>query len=250
MHRYFEINKNCQNIRCKTYFTDKNSAEKVIVFCTGFGGHKDNAEKFAERLLSKNKNAAMVIFDWPSHGDDVKKKLSLDDCTVYLELVMQEAKAMYGTDQLYAYANSFGAYLVLKYIHEHGDPFVKIALRSPAVYMYGTLMNTIMSSGENDKLNKGKDVAVGFDRKVVVTRYLLEDLKEYDIRKWDYLDFAEDILILHGTKDEIIPFEESREFADNNLIEFVPVEKADHRFQDPVLMSLASKTVLEFFGMR
>ena len=157
---------------------------------------------------------------------------------------------MYATEQLYAYATSFGGYLILKYLHEKGDPFVKTALRSPAVDMYGTLMNSIMRSGETEKLKKGKDAAVGFDRKVVITRSFLDELEKQDVRAWDYLDYADDILILHGTKDEIVPFEQSKEFAENNIIEFIPVLNADHRFQDPVLMSLATKYVLEFFGMR
>lgn len=252
LHKYFEINKNGHNIRCKSYFIDKNLAEKVVIFCTGFAGHKDNnaAEKFADKLLGKNKNAAVIVFDWPAHGDDVKKKLSLDDCTAYLDLVIDEAGSMFGTDQLYAYATSFGGYLILKYLHEIDDPFVKIALRSPAVNMYGTLINSIMRSGDTEILNKGKDASVGFDRKVVITRSFLDDLKFYDVREWDYLDFAEDMLILHGTKDEIVPFDQSKEFAENNVIEFIPVQNADHRFQDPVLMSLATKHVLEFFGMR
>ncbi len=252
LHKYFEINKNSHNIRCKTYYLDKNLVEKAVIFCTGFAGHKDNnaAEKFSDKLLAKNKNAAVIVFDWPAHGDDVKKKLSLDDCTAYLDLVIEEAKKMYATDQLYAYATSFGGYLILKYLHEKGDPFVKTVLRSPAVDMYGTLMNSIMRSGETEKLKKGKDAAVGFDRKVVITSSFLDELVKQDVRDWDYLDYADNILIIHGTKDEIVPFEQSKEFAENNIIEFIPVLNADHRFQDPVLMSLATKYVLEFFGMR
>ena len=94
---------------------------------------------------------------------------------------------------------------------------------------------------------KGKDVQVGFDRKILVTRAFLEELAANDIRTRDYLDWAEDMLILHGTKDEVVPFEDSRKFADDQLIEFIPVEGADHRFQNPVLLSLAHKYIMEFF---
>ena len=56
-----------------------------------------------------------------------------------------------------------------------------------------------------------------------------------------------DILILHGTKDEVVPFQAGRAFAENNLIEFIPVENADHRFQNPACMEAATKAILEFF---
>lgn len=249
MFRYFEINAQGNNIRCKMYFAEKGAADKAVIFCTGFAGHKDNnaANKFAEKVLSKHRDVCTVVFNWPAHGDDVKKKITLDDCMTYLDLVIREVRGTYGIGTLYAYATSFGGYLLLKYISEHGSPFRKIALRCPAVSMYDVLTHTIIGSDELERIMKGKDVQVGFDRKILVTRAFLEELAANDIRTRDYLDWAEDILILHGTKDEVVPFEDSRKFADDQLIEFIPVEKADHRFQDPVLMSLANKYVMEFF---
>ena len=246
---YFEINARGNNIRCKAYCREKGAHEKAVIFCTGFAGHKDNgaANRFAEKLLSK-KDAVVVVFNWPAHGDDVKKKLTLADCDTYLELVIQEVRTKFSVRELYAYATSFGGYLVLKYISEHENPFQKIALRCPAVDMYDVLVRSIMKNDEYDRIMKGKDVQVGFDRKIIVTRSLLEELKANDIRQRDFLEYAESILILHGTADEVVPFDDGRMFAENHLIEFIPVENADHRFQNPTHMSLANKHAMEFFG--
>jgi fermentation-respiration switch protein FrsA (DUF1100 family) len=115
--------------------------------------------------------------------------------------------------------------------------------------MYDVLTGTIIKSDEYERIMKGKDSLVGFDRKIVVTRSLLDDLKANDIRQRDFLDYSESILILHGTADEVVPFADSRDFAENNLIEFIPVEGADHRFQNPVHMSLANKYAMEFMGL-
>ncbi len=249
MYRYFEINEHGHNIRCKIYCRDLKSIRRVVVFGHGFGGHKDNsaAEKFAERMISKYKNTAMITFNWPGHGDDVKKTLRLADCKEYLSLVIEYIRQKYTTDEIYAYATSFGGYLVLKYIQERGNPFRKIALRCPAVNMYDVMMQTIASHEEAELLKKGKPVLVGFDRKVPVGPALLAELKEQDIQQLDYLDYAEDLRIIHGTADEVVPYDAVYAFADNNLIEFVPVEKADHRFRDPKLMELAIKDILAFF---
>ena len=249
MFRYFEINAEGRNIRCKIYFTEKGAADKAVIFCTGFAGHKDNnaCAKFAEKVLSKHKDVCVAVFDWPAHGDDVRKKICLDDCMAYLRLVIREVREAYGIRRLYAYATSFGGYLLLRYISENGSPFEKIALRCPAINMYQLLTGTIMNAEELAKIMKGKDMPVGFDRKITVTRSFLEELKENDIRGRDFLDFAENMLIIHGTADEVIPCEDSRKFADDQLIEFIPVEKADHRFQNPVLLSLAHKYIMEFF---
>lgn len=251
MHRYFEINGGGHNIRCKLYYQDQKNIKNVVIFCHGFGGHKDNgaAEKFAERMLTKYKGCAMVTFNWPSHGDDVKKKLTLADCDAYLSLVISHVQDKYQPRELYCYATSFGGYLTLKYIAEHGSPFRKIALRCPAIPMYDVLTSTIMATGDVEKLQKGKEIPVGFDRKILIGQPFLDELKENDIRGLEYLDWAEDILILHGTKDEVVPFRESYDFAENQLIEFVPVEGADHRFRAPGTMEAAIKGIMEFFQL-
>ena len=251
MHRYFEINESGHNIRCKLYYSDLKAIRRVVIFCHGFGGHKDNgaAEKFAERLTSKYKGAAMVTFNWPCHGDDVKKKLTLSDCFSYLSLVVEYVKQRYQTEQLYCYATSFGGWVTLNYILENGSPFRKIAMRCPALNMYDALTDTIMTQDNREQLMKGKEVPVGFDRKVPVSPAFLAEIREKDILQVDFLDYAEDLLIIHGTTDEIIPYEVSYAFADNNLIEFVPVEGADHRFRDPKKMEVAMKAILEFFHL-
>lgn len=251
MYRYFEINENRHNIRCKIYYQDIKNIDRVVIFCHGFGGHKDNgaAEKFANRLISKVKGAAMVTFNWPCHGDDVKKRLCLEDCDAYLKQVIDYVKLKFQTEQLYSYATSFGGYLTLKYISDHGNPFRKIALRCPAVNMYDVITKAIMSSDDLKQLQGKKEILVGFDRKIPLGFSFLEELQINDIQKLDYLEYAEDILILHGTADEIVPFDTVYTFAENNLIDFVPVEGADHRFRDTNKMEQAIKQILTFYGL-
>jgi len=94
---------------------------------------------------------------------------------------------------------------------------------------------------------KGKPVLVGFDRKIKISMPFLEELKAADITKYDFIDYADDMVILHGTKDEIIPIEVSAKFADDNVIEFIPMQNGDHRFTDPRIMDLAIHKIIEFF---
>ena len=251
MERYFEINEAGHNIRCKLYCRDIHAIRQVVVFCHGFGGHKDNsaAAKFAERLTSKHKYAALVTFNWPCHGDDVKKKLSLDLCMDYLDLVVHHVRRRFDTEELYCYATSFGGYLTLLYLSRMGSPFRKIVLRCPAVPMAEVLLNTIATAGDAELLSKGREVAVGFDRKVPVSPAFVQELRKNDIRTCDFLDWAEDMLILHGTSDEIVPFTETQNFCENQLIELIPVEGADHRFRSQRAMDQAIKCILDFYAL-
>ena len=251
MVKYYDINEQGHSVRCKLYFDDLKKAKKAIVYGIGFAGHKDNnaAAVFCEKLLSKHKDVLVIIFEWPAHGEDATKKLTLEGCDLYLSLVINELKTKFGIDELYAYATSFGGYLFLKYLYEHGSPFVKMALRCPATRFYDVLVNRIMREDEYDRIMKGKDVLVGFDRKIAVTRAFLDSIRENDLFALDFMDYADDVLILHGTKDEVVPIEYSEEFCANNLMEFIPIEGADHRFKSPVHMSLANKYVMEFLGL-
>lgn len=252
MQKYYSVNERKLSVRCKLYAKDPGTISEVILFGHGFGGHKDNkaAETFANRVLDKNKGAAVVTFDLPGHGEDARKPLALSDCLTYFELVIEDIQKKYHPKSLDAYATSFGGYLVLVYIAERGNPFGKIALRCPAVNMYESLTGTIMSEDDLARIKKGKTVPIGFDRKVDITQGFLEELKAADITKNDYIDYADDILILHGTKDEIIPIAASKAFADDNLIDFIEVEHADHRFSDPQIMKATVAEIVRFLGLR
>ena len=252
MEKYFTINAEKLSIRCKAYYDDWKTPRTVILCGHGFGGHKDNkaVERFAGRVLEKNKSVLVLCFNWPGHGDDALKKITLDACDTYLRLVLEHIEQTWTPERLLGYATSFGGYLFLRYLAIHGNPFERLALRCPAVPMYEVLTKTILDPDAIDKLNKGKPALVGFDRKVEITSDFLEELKADDIRKRDYFDYADDMLILHGVKDEIVPFDEVSAFADEYCIELIPFETADHRFIDPRNMDLAIAQILRFFKLR
>ena len=161
--------------------------------------------------------------------------------------MIDDARARFPEAALTAYATSFGGYLFLKYMAEHGNPFEKAAFRCPAVPMYQVLMDSIVDAGEARLLEKGKDVLVGFDRKIRIGPAFPESLRQADLNAFDFTAYGDDIIILHGTKDEMIPIDLVQDFAENNVIEFVPVEGANHPFQNPNHMALAIHQIIEFF---
>lgn len=249
---YFNINDAGLNIRSKIYSGGPGEVKTLVICGHGFGGHKDNraAERFSKHVIDKNHGVAVLTYNWPCHGDDVRKTLRLSDCDAYLAAVLAWAKARYPGAKLFGYATSFGGYLFLKYISEHGDPFLKTALRCPAVPMYDVITASIMTGDDLERIKKGKPVSVGFDRKVSIDRVFLDEIREADIAKRDFLPYADDLLILHGTKDEVVPFDAVKAFAEDNVIEFEPIENADHRFQSPEKMDLAIARICAFFGLR
>lgn len=253
MEKKFDINEEGFSIRCKLFTRDSDKMVRtfrdVVIVTHGFGSHKDTAgtANFGEHMVNKYKGYAVIAFDWPCHGEDARKKLEIGECMTYLRLVTAYAKNELQAERVYNYSTSFGAYLTLRYMVEQENPFAKIALRSPAVNMFES-MEKHLTEDNRAKLAKGKDVQVGFERKLKIDNSLLESLESFDVREHEYFDFADDMLILHGTKDEMIPFAISQEFAENNVIEFVAVEGANHPFQNQNHMALAIAKIVEFFG--
>lgn len=247
--KYLNMQYDNNNVKCKLYTHDNGKIENLVIFGHGFAGHKDNkaAERLANKLISKNKGFALLAFDLPCHGEDVKKRLTLDDCINYYDIVVKGSKEMLGAQKLYINATSFGAFLVLKYISEIGNPFEKMVFRSPAVNMYKVITTSLITPEIQEKLDKNKDAAIGFDRKVIINRQFIEDLKNTDLLSRDFMDYADDILILHGTKDEIAPFEDSQKFSENNVIDFIPIEGADHRYKDINKMEYANALAVDFY---
>lgn len=250
MEKYFDINEDEHSVRCKVYYNkDLHAVTHWVVATYGFGGNKDNkaVEKFADRITSKYRGYGVVCFDWPSHGKDARNRMILSECLDYLDLVNRHVMAQPGAEKLYNYSVSMGGYFTLLYLHEKGDPYEKIALRCPAIHFCDTMFHH-MTEEEKEKLAKKKEVELGYERKVLITQDFLEDLKAHDVSQYEYYDDADRMLILHGTKDEMVPFADSAAFADNNVIELIPVENADHPFTNPKSMDFAVQKVITFFA--
>lgn len=250
MEKDFSINEEGYSVRCRLFHQGHARTFKRVVICThGFGSNKGkpNITRFSEKEFAKYKNDAVLAFDWPCHGQDARKKLELDECMKYLTFVVNYCKNELKAEKLFIYSVSFGGYLTLKYMAEIGNPFTRVALRCPGIQMYKLMLNNF-DEEDLKKLSKGKEISIGFDRKMKVDQKLLDDLKKSDITKYEYFDWADDMLILHGTEDTMAPIEDSREFAENNVIEFIPVEGADHPFQDQKLMDYAIHTIISFFS--
>lgn len=264
MEKYFNLSDADFPIRCKIYFglsegkyedagpdspplTD--AFRRVIVFCHGFAGHKDNhaAELLAGRILEKHTDTALVIFNWPAHGDDKHEFLDLGDCDRYLDTMIKFVQDTYHPKILEACATSFGAYLLLKYLSEHGsNPFYRICLRCPAIVMYYVLTGVILPPEDLKTLAEGGNVSSGFDRLVVITPDFVQELKKEDIRQRDFRKYADRIRIVQGTADELVPYREVAAFAEKNGIGIRLVKDADHRFLDPRKMDIVIDTFMDF----
>lgn len=262
MEKYFDLSGRDCTIRCKLYYSPGTimvsgpaapaaaaPLRHVVLFCHGFAGHKDNAaaEKLAGRILEKHADTALLIFNWPGHGDDAHDTLFLEDCDLYLSTVLHYIKTALQPELLDVCATSFGGYLVLKYISDHREsPFRRICLRCPAIVMDEVLTRTILTPEELEVIAAGGSVPAGFDRKVLITGPFLESLRKADLAHRDLRPYSDRICIVQGTADEIVPCSAVQAFAGRNHLCLLSVEGADHRFLDPAKMEIVLKTFMKY----
>ena len=106
MEKYFSINESGYSIRCKLYANSASDLKEIVLFGHGFGGHKDNkaAARFAGKIMGKHKSTGVITFDWPGHGEDAIKSISLKDCDFYLNTVVNYIRESFGVNDIFAYA--------------------------------------------------------------------------------------------------------------------------------------------------
>ena len=250
MEKKFDINKEGYSVRCLYYCgKDPKAVTDIVIATYGFGGNKENhaTKKFAERITAKYKNFGVITFDWPCHGEDARNRMILSEFIEYYQMVIDHATGDLGAERVYAYGTSLGGYITLLYLNAKGKKKKKIALRVPALHMYQNFANG-SSEDEWKTLRKGRDITRGFTRKIKMTQEFLDEVKAHDVYAMDFLDYADDIMIIAGSKDEYTSVEDIEEFCDNNVIEYEVIENADHPFTDPKLMDLAISKIIEFFG--
>lgn len=249
LEKALTINQAGCSIRCTLHTNDPRNIHTLVLYGQGFGGSRDSApvRRFAAKLLAKHKDAALLAFDWPCHGDDARKHLLLSDCDAYLEQVILFVQNRYQPRQLWAMATSFGGYIFLRRLAREGNPFQRLSLRCPAVNFPQLVEEQILTPLTLSKLEAGKSVLWGYDRKMKLTRDFLEELRAGGVEQLDFSPFALELNILHGSKDRVISPDVTRAFAQRNDIDFQLIENADHGFLDPQRLDLAIAAELAFF---
>lgn len=250
MEKYLNINGNGCSIKCKLFSNGAFSFENVVICCHGFSGNKESTafKKLAEKILPLSKSTAIIAYDLPCHGEDARPNIDLNACELYLTTLIDYARTKLKAANFYACCTSFGGYILLNYIHSHGNPFKKAVLRCPAVTMHKLITETIISADDMKKLNKTKSAMAGFDKKIKVTKKFIDELEVNDINAYDFSSFKNDLLIIHGTDDDIVPFDVVKQFAMDNQIPFIATAGADHRYKNPVHMSCFVNSAYEHFA--
>lgn len=234
METYFQLTDNGFCVNCKLY-TASQSIKRVILFGHGFTGNKDNRTAFAlfDKVSRSDPETAMVTWDFPAHGDDTSDTLTVERCLQYIGIVLDYVRTTLQPAEIDGGGVSFGGYLMLRYLAEHGNPFHKLVLRSPAVNMFEVVTKRLMNEDEVTRCLSGEWIHVGLSNIVTVKQAFISSLEKSDILTCDFKPFAPAVFIVHGIDDDIVDFACVKQFAEANHIKYTALDGAGHHFADP-----------------
>lgn len=219
-------------IACDLYLPNDEKINKMIIACHGFGGDKESS---AIILLSKsltNHNIGVITFDFPGHGisETDGYEYTVKNCVEDINDVEKYVEQTFLNIEVGFFATSFGAYAVLLKINKTEKKYNSVVLRCPALDMKNIFLKSILKISYKEFMEKGICV-LGFERNIIITKKYYEELLKNDIFKM--YNKENDILIIHGTNDNIAPISDSIKFQNKfkDEVKLYKIEGADHRFK-------------------
>ena len=225
--------KNINNINCKL-FEPNEKIEQIMIAVHGFAGDAESStiKSVAEELTKRG--VLIVAFDLPCHGKDKNDNcIKLNDCFVYLDIIISQINNRYNNIPVSIFATSFGAFIILNYISKKNTQFKNIILRCPAIFMDEILIKKILPEHGYNKhdLKRYTKLNLGFEKLLYVNSNFLNELKENSLINNVY---KVKINIIQGTKDDIVDVLKNENFYKNNFLNYklYYIEGADHRFKN------------------
>ena len=210
------------------HFLPEGAVTGFITAVHGLGGDKESSaiEALAERMTARG--FAVTAFDLPAHGTSkADGYFCTANCCLDLTAVFEHACRLYPEAERKAiFATSFGGYVALNSM-DALPADVRLVLRAPAVDMRATFERLLPVT--LDEYKRAGFVKMGFERRFNVPYTFYSELCEKDISR---TDMQREMLIIHGSKDDIVLPEHTARFCEANpKARLEIIEGAGHRFK-------------------
>ena len=225
--------------------------EKVIIACHGFGGDKESSaiELLAQKLIKNN--ILVIAFDFPAHGESKAsgEEFLVENCINDLLSIEKYIQKNYPQVPIGIFATSFGAYVALLKINKYINNYFSIVLRAPAICMDEIFRNSIIRESTENFKQRGYTI-LGYEKKLIVSYKYYEELITNKL--FEIYNKNEELLIIHGTEDDMAPISDSIRFIQNKNLKG-KIEKivgADHRMKKEGELETAINIAVKYIKER
>lgn len=216
---------------------------RVVLGVHGFAGDKDSSVLTALGEALCARGDALVCFDLPAHGASTAPDdhLRLAQCQGDLLTVAHYVRTAWPQAKYGLFATSFGALVTL--LCRDGLADFQTVLRAPAITMAQTFPEVILPCTREEYQRTG-GAWCGFERKMFVPWAFYTDLLAAELPAPN-----RPALVIHGTADDLIPFEAVEQWAHQHPnLHLHPIPGADHRFKGAGELETIVALALDWFG--
>ena len=246
MHRMFVKGQNGYDVPIVINVAPE--AKTALLVVHGFGSGKDRATAARMREDFSARGAGVCALDLPAHGESpvdghfLTVENAINDIATAEDVIrryMPRARVAF-------FASSFGAYLTSLYLARRPRALdkPKVILRCAALTM-PRLLWAELGKAKQQQLDQGQDVWLdSYEPPIMISPAFIRSMLAHDPFEECRPRMA-DILLIHGTADEIAPVEEARRFSRRFGYPLLEIEGADHRFQGEGQMDRLIDVALE-----
>ena len=212
----------------------KHASETLVIYVHGFASN----QKGEKVLYLKNRfteiGAAYLAFDHRGHGNSsgTMQELTITRNLEDLDAILR-AKAL-GFKQRVLIGSSMGGQTAAWYAARHPDLITANLLIAPGFRFLQHRVRELGPRGLKRLKAEGQITIKNEWVEVTIGRKLLEDARDYPVEKL-LKDYQTPTLILHGTDDSAVPFEDSVAFIQRSKarpMELLLIAGGDHRLTD------------------
>ena len=218
----------------------------VVLFFHGFTGSHIEAHFMFARMskILEREGIGSVRFDFRGSGNS---DLDFSEMTIFTELedaetVLDYVKELDWVDEkrIGIVGLSMGGVVAALLAERRGEELRSICLWAPA------LKNREVFLSKAEERRVGESFETWDVGGLSIGRAFLESILSFDA--WDKLkNYHGEVMIIHGTGDETVPFSHSEEISRKFGFELVSVEGADHVFSSEKWLKELFEKTLDFF---
>lgn len=230
----------------------KKSTNQAIILAHGITVDKDEDGIFISLAkLLESKGFAVFRFDFRAHGESEGEPIELsikgevEDLSAAVEEVEKKGYSSIGL-----LGASFGGGASALYAEKNQDKLRCLCLWNPCLNYDHCFLNPTLPWIKERKGHMKKDFAekgwstIG-SRKYVVGKKLFDEMETLfpykELRK-----IKIPTIVVHGTKDTYVPYEDSKEYI-KNVGKLITIKNAGHGFHEPPFNEKAIEATLSFF---
>ena len=241
MQQYCEIQTPKGVMRGFFHVPQKEKFPVVIIF-HGFTGC-NTGTKFSYVQLSRmleSQGIGSIRMDFLGTGESDLNfvDMTFDDELSCARLILEEVKKLKQTSAIYVLGHSMGGAIASELAKLYPNDIQKMCLWAPAFNLPKAV----------DYLKGKQPEAFSYDHNgFEISHKFVEDITSRDFYQ-NLETYQNDLLIIHGTKDQTVPYEISQEYLPKfKNPTFIPIEGASHNYDSMESIREVLKQTYEFF---